>query len=119
MSDSTNSKQREQLNTLFGHEKTHNLDASKELIKRIHIENTPFTIIGDEKKSYFIAFGMHRITELFNVNTFIEENTFIDENTAILATAKKILQEQQWHIICTLALIMYQGAKDLEKLKEQ
>lgn len=49
------------MNTLNNVEETHKENYS--LIMREKIEKTPFHIIGDEEKGYFIALGKYRVTE--------------------------------------------------------
>lgn len=38
-------------------------DKGEQLIVREPVEHTPFHVIGNEEKGYFLAIGMHRLTE--------------------------------------------------------
>lgn len=64
MSNSTNQKQGEQLNTQNSAEETHKSNSYK-LIDREAMENTPFVIVGNEDTGYFGTLGKYKITENF------------------------------------------------------
>lgn len=67
-------------------------------------------VIGNEENGYFIAFGKHRLTDIFH---------YIDsEPIELIELATDILEEKKWHIICNLALIMAQGAEEIKKIEE-
>lgn len=55
-------------------EKTDSKDSSSELISRVDIKDTPFTIITTEEK-HFGAMGRYRITELYNTYEEAVEET--------------------------------------------
>lgn len=82
------------LNALNGQlpegEKLNNQNSSLVTIKAI--EDTPFTIVGDEEKGYFLAFGRHRISESLET----EEEV------------KNLLKEKPWQIIADWMVVMYE-----------
>lgn len=46
-----------------GKEKTNSDSSEKEIVTNKPIKNTPFRLVGNPKKGYFIALGLHRLTE--------------------------------------------------------
>lgn len=44
-------------------EENQNNSNSTELLERERIENTPYTIIGNQEKGYFLAFGKYKVIE--------------------------------------------------------
>jgi hypothetical protein len=89
MSRSTTPEQPEQSNGTYSVNETPNKN-STETIHRHRIENTPFDVIGNEERGYFLAFGKYRITQ---PKPTIEET-------------EKQLQENMWPIICDVMTII-------------
>lgn len=63
---------------------------NKELVSRKKIPNTPFEIIGNEERGYFLAFGKYKLTP--DIKT--EEDVIM------------YLEETSWYIIVNIIAIM-------------
>lgn len=61
--NSTTIKQSELLNAQLGTDGTHKDASNTELIQRERIKGTPFWIIGQEEKEWFIVMKNYKITE--------------------------------------------------------
>lgn len=57
-----------------------------ELLERDEIENTPFHVVGNRDRGYFIALGAYRLTELYP-----------DKSSAVLS-----MDENKWTLILTM-----------------
>lgn len=55
-------KQRELLRSQTNAEEPTNLNSSEELLEQNPIENTPFILVGNKEKGYFVAIGHYRLT---------------------------------------------------------
>lgn len=79
----------------------HKENSSTELIHREQIEDTPFYIIGNEEKGYFISFGKYKLTEeIQSLHTQTLQEQF-----------KSILHHQQWNIILNLLAVFTEFSK--------
>lgn len=67
----TDNSAQEQLALQSGAKDTHKQNSS-ELIERHPVEDTPFTIIGHPDKGYFLAMGMHRLTDYCKTKQEVE-----------------------------------------------
>lgn len=91
------------LNTQNNVDDNPNLKSTSQIIERYKVENTPFWELKTQH-GWFLAVGEHRISELhqhrFNIKKYLEEN--------------------KWHIIGTLILIMIAKEKltteDIQKM---
>lgn len=71
---------------------------SSKLIEREPIENSPFTLIKNEKEEYFIVMGNYRITEIHNSKE--EAITYLMRNT--------------YNVILTMITIVHEKLKEME-----
>lgn len=81
--------QSELLNTQMNAEDP-NKENSGKLIEREQIPGSPFWIIGDEEKGYFLAFNKWQLTEYMRTKQDIKEN----------------LETNKWDIILKLILCL-------------
>lgn len=88
MSQSTTLTQKELFNTQLNVEETHKQNSS--LIRRTHLEKTPFTLIEKEEGQNFITFGRHRLTQIHDT-----PEKAIDE-----------LETNFWEIIANLIIVL-------------
>lgn len=103
MSKSTKHKQKELLSTQLNVEETPNSNSSEDLIERIQIKTTPFWIIGQKEKGYFLVMGKHQISEIMET---IEE-------------VENYLTTYTWDITLKLCLIIYNDVqKELNNQKQ-
>lgn len=100
MSNSTTTKQKDILNTQSNADQTHKENSSKPLIERIPIDNTPFTLIGDQEKGYFIAMGNYKITDQILKN---EEE------------ANLMLKDKIYEIILNMIVIVDEKIEQMKK----
>lgn len=70
------------------------------LITRTQIQNTPFTLVGNKDKGYFLTIGTYRITNYYPTAT----------------EAKEQLYKEQWNIIMNLIAI---ALDSFEQTKQQ
>lgn len=81
--------EQELLNTLNSSERDQfKLKSNTEEIQQEQIEGTPFKIIGNNEKGYFLAFGPYKITE----------------NQPTITDTKELLESRMWDIIANLVI---------------
>lgn len=104
MLESTKQKHGEQLNIeLNGQESENKSRSNYELLERIEIQGTPFTMVGSEEQGYFAAMQRYRITERHKTKE--EVLNYIDTN--------------MWKIIVNITIILTEGTIEMMKAKEQ
>lgn len=98
MQKDQNSEQGDLLNIQNSAQETHNSESP--LIIHEPIENTPFTICGNEEKGYFIRMGSYRLTEYYNT----------------IENAKNHLEIRKWDITVTIiaAILHSQGDQTIK-----
>lgn len=84
------SKQKELLNTQLNAKETHKENYGNKIIERIPVENTPFTALYVQEQGWFLALGIHRVTELCETKE----------------QAVDMLRIKMWDIVGALALIL-------------
>lgn len=80
MSNTTNEEQEGIFNIQNNANETHK--ANSPLITHTKIDNTPFTITGNEEQGYFVRMGDYRLTDLHKTP----------------GEAQQQIEEQHWHI---------------------
>lgn len=100
MSNTTNKKQKDILNTQTNVEENQNKENST-LIVRERIPNTPFYIIRNLENQWFIVMGDHRITELKETKEEaldeLEDNRwFITMSIAAIVLEKMLAEKKYW-----------------------
>lgn len=85
-----------------------NKEAYSEVIKREPIEGTPFEIIGNQEKGYFIALGKFKITETEN----FDDRT----NINIQEFAQYLIETKKWDIILNAIAIYTKVAIEVEEI---
>lgn len=101
MLHTTNKETSEQFTTYTDVLKQNNSDSSEaDKTSYEPIENTPFFMVGSEKKGYFIALGNHRMTEPKPTK---EE-------------AREELEIKKWNIIANLFIVMDEAKKQYDNL---
>lgn len=100
MSQSTNSKHTEQLNTQLNANETHKQRYGKPIVSREPIEGTPFTIAKNEK-GYTLLLGLYALTPTFKTKKQLNEyrnknewNLIVNTLHAMLDFHKLINQEK-------------------------
>lgn len=93
--------QRELLASQTNAENPDNSTSSEHLIEKEQIPKTPFWVVGNKEKGYFLTYGKWKITDNFQS---MEE-------------AKTALHEEQWHIMTILAGII--ADELLQKTRKQ
>lgn len=88
--NSTSIKQSELLNAQLGSDGTHKESSNSELITRERITGTPFWVIGQENKEWFIVMKNYKITE----------------GKATREEALKELENNKWNIIAAVCEIV-------------
>lgn len=88
-------------NTLSNGEKTHNNDSSEQVELNEEIPYTPFRVVGNKEKGYFIALGLHRLTEYQKTQE----------------QAIQLLDNNMWLIIANMMVTIIQQNEELNKQK--
>lgn len=70
-----------------------NSTPSSELIERVEVVGTPFHVIGNEEKGYFLSIGKYRLTE----NRKTKDDALAEMNS------------NMWNIMMNLCIIIYEG----------
>lgn len=87
-------------------EKTNTNKDSSPLIEREQIPNTPFWIIGNKDDGYHIIMGKYRITnEILDLTRYLEHGNGEPEIHLALTEAQTWLENNQWNVILSMALI--------------
>lgn len=98
---------KELLNLQTSAEEKQNKEKSSELLERERIENTPYTIIGNQEKGYFLAFGKYKVIE----------------NKPTKQEVRDELEKRKWFVmmdtvVCILDMIEHNKISTIDKEKK-
>lgn len=93
----------EQLNTSQSADQILNKDSSDDEMYVETLQDTPFRIVGNEKRGYFLAMGMYRLSET--------------QDTPL--KVKAWLKKNMWHVVGNMVVCMLETYKTLNEQAEK
>lgn len=104
MLKSTRHTQSETLSTQLNVEESQSKEnSSTELVEQEKIQGTPFRIIGNEERGYFLSFGKFRLTEAMHDKLAVLEH----------------VNENMWTIIVQIVGVVLQMDKEAEAVESK
>lgn len=98
MSENQNLPQADILSTLLNTDETRKVGSP--LVIHEQIQNTPFTITGNQETGYFVRLGRLRLTEHYDK----------------ISECRKIVEEKQWDFICNLIISLHKSVEQTDKI---
>lgn len=92
MSKST--EQRDILQSTMNVEGVHNENSStsEQLIERMKVDGSPFTVIGEVNEGYFLAFGRYRLTERFKTKELVITHLMMEQYNIMMKMVAIMIQ---------------------------
>lgn len=103
MSKSTKLKQQEALHTLTNADANQDKEPSSELLERITVPGSPFTVCGNQEMGYFLTMGKYRLSEAQ------------ESKDAVL----EYLDKEHYNVVFNLIITLQKATAELDKLQEE